>query len=129
MTITNQDGFIYAGVADMAAKKPTMTQLRNGVSGNGTAMTNGVQYVKKATAGSITLAGLKERTLYQLFYGAYTVDTTEYGQGTVVYAMNVTTSSSLVIMFGNQLSLALFTLIGMIVALFALNWLWIIIIL
>jgi hypothetical protein len=32
-------------------------------------------------------------------------------------------------MFGNQLSLALFTLIGMIVALFALNWLWIMIIL
>lgn len=38
-------------------------------------MTSNYTYVKMNTAGTLVLSGLKERTLYQLFFGASTVDT------------------------------------------------------
>jgi len=87
-------------------------------------MTGAYTYVKRATAGTVTLSGLKERTIYQLFLGAYTIDTSLNGVGTDVYQMNVSTSSSLIGAFGNNLNIALFALLGMIIALLALNWIW-----
>jgi hypothetical protein len=73
------------------------------------------------TPATLLLSGLQERTLYQIFFGASTVDTSNQGASTTVYSANVSTSTGLFVSFGESLKVAFITMIGMVLGLIMMN--------
>ena len=92
VSISNIDGYLYAGLGGVNAVKPSLIQLRKGLDGNGTTLLT--KYYFFAANKSITyfnFTNLVNKTNYTLYFGASNTDPSINSLTTEVYERKIRT--------------------------------------